>query len=90
LSVLTDEGRKFVYVVNEKDVAENRPVVVGPLQEDGLQAVKEGLPGPVCRRPSRHNAPATVGAEHRLTTRTPSPTDHAVEIRVQRPSGRFD
>jgi RND family efflux transporter MFP subunit len=42
-AVGSDEGQKFVYVVNDKDVAEYRRVVLGPVAPDGLRVVKEGL-----------------------------------------------
>ena len=37
-----DQEHKFVYVVNEKNVVETRPVTLGP-REDNLAAVKEGI-----------------------------------------------
>jgi RND family efflux transporter MFP subunit len=41
-AVGTDQGRKFVYVVNDQGVAERRDVSLGRLS-DGLQVVTEGL-----------------------------------------------
>jgi multidrug efflux system membrane fusion protein len=41
-AVGTDQGRKFVYVVNDQNVAERRDVKLGRLS-DGLQVVREGL-----------------------------------------------
>ena len=38
----TDQGRRFVYVVNDRDVIEYRPVQIGQL-DDGLRVVEEGL-----------------------------------------------
>jgi RND family efflux transporter MFP subunit len=38
----TDQDRKYVLVVNDKNVVEYRPVKLGPLQ-NGLRAVAEGL-----------------------------------------------
>jgi RND family efflux transporter MFP subunit len=38
----TDQGQKFLYVVNDKDEVEYRPVKVGRLH-DGLRVVTEGL-----------------------------------------------
>ncbi|MCI0680531.1 MAG: efflux RND transporter periplasmic adaptor subunit, partial [Gemmataceae bacterium] len=38
----TDQGRKFVYVVNDKDEAIYRPVNIGPVQ-DGLRVIEEGV-----------------------------------------------
>ena len=38
----TDQGRKFVYVVNEQDVVERRDVTLDRLV-DGMQIIKEGL-----------------------------------------------
>jgi RND family efflux transporter MFP subunit len=42
-AILTDEGRKFVWVVNDKDAVEYRPVVLGAVVPDGLRVVREGL-----------------------------------------------
>jgi RND family efflux transporter MFP subunit len=41
-AVGTDQGRKFVYVVNDQNVVERRDVKLGRLS-DGLQAVLEGV-----------------------------------------------
>jgi RND family efflux transporter MFP subunit len=41
-AVLSDQGRKYVYVVTEKNVVQRRSVNLGPLQ-DGLREVTEGL-----------------------------------------------
>jgi RND family efflux transporter MFP subunit len=41
-AVGTDQGRKFVYVVNDQNVAERRDVKLGRLH-DGLQVVQEGV-----------------------------------------------
>jgi RND family efflux transporter MFP subunit len=41
-AVGTDQGRHFVYVVNDKGVVESRPVILGP-HEGELVAVKGGL-----------------------------------------------
>jgi RND family efflux transporter MFP subunit len=41
-AVGTDQGRKFVYVVNDQNVAERRDVTLGR-QSDGLQVVEEGV-----------------------------------------------
>jgi membrane fusion protein, multidrug efflux system len=41
-AVATDGDRKFVYVVNEKDVVEARPVTLGPREGESV-AVKGGL-----------------------------------------------
>jgi RND family efflux transporter MFP subunit len=41
-AVGTDQGRRFVYVVNEQNVAERRDVELGRLNE-GLQVVTDGL-----------------------------------------------
>lgn len=41
-AVGTDQGRKFVYVVNDQNTAERRDVKLGRLS-DGLQVVQEGL-----------------------------------------------
>lgn len=39
----TDQGRKFVYVVNDKNEVVERPVVAGALADNGLRAIVEGL-----------------------------------------------
>jgi multidrug efflux system membrane fusion protein len=39
----TDQGQKYLLVVDEKNVVEYRRVRVGPLQEDGLRVIEEGL-----------------------------------------------
>jgi RND family efflux transporter MFP subunit len=38
----TDQGRKFVYVVNDQNIAERRDVKLGPLSDE-LQVILEGL-----------------------------------------------
>ncbi len=38
----TDQGRKYVYVINEKDEVVDRTIVLGPIQE-GLRVVTSGL-----------------------------------------------
>ncbi len=39
---MVDQGAGFVYIVNEKNMIEKRPVVLGQTH-DSLKAVKEGL-----------------------------------------------
>lgn len=39
----TDQGQKYVLVVNDKNLVERRFVKLGPLQDDGLQVVMDGL-----------------------------------------------
>lgn len=39
----TDQGQKFVLVVNDQGVVEKRFVKPGPLQDDGLRVISEGL-----------------------------------------------
>lgn len=39
----TEQGRKYVFVVNDQHVVEKRFVNQGPPQDDGLQVVTEGL-----------------------------------------------
>ncbi len=43
LAIGTDQGQKYVLVVNDQNVVERRFVTLGPLQDDGLQAVREGV-----------------------------------------------
>jgi RND family efflux transporter MFP subunit len=42
LAVGTDQGRKFVYVLNDKEQLDQRPVKLGPMI-DGLRLVREGV-----------------------------------------------
>jgi multidrug efflux system membrane fusion protein len=42
LAVGTDQGQKFVYVVNDQDTVESRPVKLGPIF-DGFRVVREGV-----------------------------------------------
>ncbi len=39
----SDQGQKFLLIVNDKNVVEYRRVTTGPLQEDGLRVIVEGL-----------------------------------------------
>ena len=39
----TNQTQKFVYVVNEKNILEPRPVVLGPLYEGNLRIIRDGL-----------------------------------------------
>jgi RND family efflux transporter MFP subunit len=39
----TNQTVKFVYVVNNENMVEQRPVEVGPLHEDGLRIIRSGL-----------------------------------------------
>ncbi len=41
-AIATDQSRKIVFVVNNENVVEVRPVVLGPL-DDGLRVIREGL-----------------------------------------------
>jgi RND family efflux transporter MFP subunit len=42
-AIQSEQGQKFVYVVNAENKAEYRPVVTGALQEDGLRVITSGL-----------------------------------------------
>jgi RND family efflux transporter MFP subunit len=42
-AISTDQGQKHVWVVNEQNVVEYRPVSIGAIQHDGLRVVKAGL-----------------------------------------------
>ena len=42
-AVTSDQGVKYVYVVNGENVVEARRVTVGALQEDGLRVISQGL-----------------------------------------------
>jgi multidrug efflux pump subunit AcrA (membrane-fusion protein) len=39
----TDQGRKYVMVVDAQNTVKSVPVSTGPLQDDGLRVVEEGL-----------------------------------------------
>ena len=39
----TDQGRKFLYVVNGDDEVEQRPVKVGQLNDEGMRVIEQGL-----------------------------------------------
>lgn len=39
-AVGTDQGKKFLYVVNDQDQVEYRPINLGPLEPDGLRVVE--------------------------------------------------
>ena len=41
-AIATDQSRKIVFVVNNENVVEVRPVILGPL-DDGLRVIREGL-----------------------------------------------
>ena len=41
-AIVTDQGQRFVYVVNEKDEADYRQIVLGPLN-GGLRAIEDGI-----------------------------------------------
>lgn len=42
-AVASDQGLKYVYVLDAKDEVQYRRVVTGPLQEDGLRVIAQGL-----------------------------------------------
>lgn len=42
-AVATDQGLKYVYVLDEKDEVQYRRVATGPLQDDGLRVITQGL-----------------------------------------------
>jgi multidrug efflux system membrane fusion protein len=39
----TDQGLKFLYVVDANNTVQYRKVRIGPLQDDGLRVIEEGL-----------------------------------------------
>lgn len=43
LAIGTDQGQKFVLVVDDQNVVERRFVKPGPLQDDGLRVISDGL-----------------------------------------------
>src|SRR5262249_3828160 len=42
-AVLSDQGLKCVYVVDHANTVQDRRVTTGPLQDDGLRVISEGL-----------------------------------------------
>jgi membrane fusion protein, multidrug efflux system len=42
VAIATDQSRKIVFVVNNENMVEVRPVILGPL-DDGLRVIREGL-----------------------------------------------
>jgi len=42
-AVSSDQGSKFLYVVDAQNTVEYRPVQTGPLQDDGLRVIEKGL-----------------------------------------------
>lgn len=42
-ALATDQGRKYLLTVDERNVVQYRPVEVGPLQDDGLRVILSGL-----------------------------------------------
>ena len=42
-AIQSNQGQKFVYVVNAQNQTEYRPVVTGALQNDGLRVISSGL-----------------------------------------------
>jgi multidrug efflux system membrane fusion protein len=42
-AVTSDQGIKYVYVVNAENTVEARKVTVGPLEDDGLRVITQGL-----------------------------------------------
>jgi membrane fusion protein, multidrug efflux system len=42
-AVGSDQGLKYVYVVDDKDTVQYRRVTTGPLQDDGLRVIESGL-----------------------------------------------
>jgi RND family efflux transporter MFP subunit len=39
----TDQGQKYLYIINDKNVVQYRKVKVGPVAEGGMRVVEEGL-----------------------------------------------
>ncbi|MBV8576918.1 MAG: efflux RND transporter periplasmic adaptor subunit [Acetobacteraceae bacterium] len=42
-AIATDQSRKIVFVVKDDDTVEARPVTLGPLDDDGLRIIRDGL-----------------------------------------------
>jgi multidrug efflux system membrane fusion protein len=42
-AIATDQSRKIVFVVKDDNTVEAKPVVLGPLDDDGLRVIREGL-----------------------------------------------
>jgi membrane fusion protein, multidrug efflux system len=43
VAIATDQTRKIVFVVKDDNTVEARPVTLGPLEDDGLRVVRDGL-----------------------------------------------
>jgi len=82
-ALATDQGKKYLLVVDEKNVVQYRQVAVGPLQDDGLRVISEGL--------EPHERVITSGlqlVQPRMEVRTeevPMPTTAAAEPAAQKP-----
>ncbi len=44
-AVSSDQGQKFVYILDAKNKIQFRPITTGALQDDGLRVVEQGLSG---------------------------------------------
>jgi len=44
-AIVSDQGLKYVYVLDDKNQAQYRRVTTGALQNDGLRVITEGLKG---------------------------------------------
>ena len=42
-AVVSDQGQKYVYVVQADDTVKYQPVTTGALQPDGLREIRDGL-----------------------------------------------
>ena len=42
-AITSDQGQKTVFVVNDKNQVESRPIELGQLSEDGMQIIKRGI-----------------------------------------------
>ena len=44
-AITSDQGIKYVYIVDDENKVQSRPIKTGALQEDGLRVITEGLKG---------------------------------------------
>jgi multidrug efflux system membrane fusion protein len=42
-AIASDQGLKYVYIIDDKNTVRSRRVTTGPLQEDGLRVITDGL-----------------------------------------------
>lgn len=96
LALGTDQGQKYVLVVNDQNVVEKRFVRPGPLQDDGLRVIAEGLKsgesiivnGLQRARPGKPVAPTKAEMPTRTVTAAPKTTATKTAESAPRPDDR--